>query len=188
MLNLQLSLLVIEQPLSRLSNSVKKRKMARGYESPSVSDLEESAPFIDQERLEKIRASKAPRSAWGWICLIARNVWRYLLVAILSSLVTMAVLRSHGLLHIEKSPSCEDMDYIRKYCSSGRLSSTSTVRRTDISSGDYAPIRDLDRSFHVETFSPFNYSTSEYTIHPSEGNVSDKWMALGQDCKSASTP
>lgn len=119
----------------------------------------ESAPFIDQERLEKILASKDPRSAWDWICFIARNVWRYVLVAILSSLVTMAVLRSHGLLHIEKGLSCEDIDYIR----------------------DYGPIRDLDRSYHVETFSPFNCSTSEYTMHPSEGDVSERWMALGRD-------
>ncbi|CAA9959480.1 DUF3328 domain containing protein [Pyrenophora teres f. maculata] len=46
---------------------------------------------------------------------------------------------------------------------------------------DYVPLRDLDRSYHVETFSPFNYSTSEYTLHPTEGNVSERWMALGQD-------
>lgn len=148
----------------------------------------ESAPFIDQERLEKILASKDPRSAWDWICFIARNVWRYVLVAILSSLVTMAVLRSHGLLHIEKGLSCEDIDYIREYQSSGRLSSSSTIRRTDIVSGDYGPIRDLDRSYHVETFSPFNCSTSEYTMHPSEGDVSERWMALGRDCKSAGIP
>ncbi|KAH4221556.1 hypothetical protein HBI04_212930 [Parastagonospora nodorum] len=68
-------------------------------------------------------------------------------------------LRGHYLLRIEKGPSCEDMDYTR----------------------DYVPIQDLDRSYHYEMFSPFNYSTSEYTLHPTEGNVSERWMALGQD-------
>lgn len=160
--------------------------MVRGYEYPSTSDVEQSDPFISYERLEKIRVSKALRSVWKWICLIARNVWRYILVGILSSIVTTAVLRGHDSSHVEQGLLCEDMDYTRESRSSRRRSTSSTTRRTDIFSGEYAPIRDLDRSYHVETFSPFNYSTSEYTMHPSKGNVSERWMALGQDCKSTS--
>ena len=132
MLDLPLPLLAIDQLLSQFSNSVNKPKIMRGYRSPSASDLEESVSFISEERLEKIRVSKAPRSAWDWICLIARNVWHYILVAILSSVVTTAVLKNHRLLQVGKGPSCEDMDYTREYHSSGKVSSTATIRRVDI--------------------------------------------------------
>ncbi|WPB01030.1 uncharacterized protein RHO25_005650 [Cercospora beticola] len=47
--------------------------------------------------------------------------------------------------------------------------------------GKDSPIGTIDRSFHTETFPAFDYSSSLYTQHPSEGDVDARWDALGVD-------
>ncbi|GIZ43012.1 hypothetical protein CKM354_000625800 [Cercospora kikuchii] len=122
------------------------------HDTSSQSDLE-SVPFISEEKTQRRHGSILSR-----VVFAARSVKRDVLVAVLASVITVLAIRSYDQFFAVKTGSCEDMQY-----------------------GKDSPIRTIDRSFHTETFPAFNYSSSPYTQHPSEGDVDARWDALGVD-------
>lgn len=85
---------------------------------------------------------------------------QFLAVAVISSLLTFWITISHGGSGHGKGVQCGDM-YIE----------------------DPSPLKTLDRSWHLKTFNPFNYTASKFTQHPSAGDVDAEWNSLGLDCK-----